>query len=97
MTKPQWEISFDEQFGKPRNPNDLCEGSDGRIAGCDDCFDNVKQREEYKDFIRSQIEKSVEDMRRKCVEEIEKDIPTNGTREELYHKWKITNLIKNVR
>ncbi len=46
-----WEESFDKTFGKdgPDHNSD----SIGRKAGCDDCFCNIKERQEHKNFIRS--------------------------------------------
>lgn len=57
MTKPQWEIEWRNLFWLHRIPK------------------YTKRAKDIELFIRSQIEKSyqqgVEDMRRKCVEEIE--------------------------
>lgn len=48
-----WEERFDSRFGKPgpeKNSDSI-----GRIAGCDDCSDNILRREEHKSFLREEL------------------------------------------
>jgi len=45
---------FDEKFGKI-GPEGNCD-SIGRGAGCDDCFENIKLREEHRKFITQAYE-----------------------------------------
>lgn len=68
--KESWEDRFDKQFGTARA--DICDGSDGRRAGCDDCSANIEIRNEHKEFVRTILHQRESEIVEICNNYIEK-------------------------
>jgi len=62
---------FDKQFGIAVRYSDgdlAC--SEGRTAGCDDCYSNIELREEHRNFLSSFAEKIKEGVEKDTSDEI---------------------------